>query len=219
MADKFLDNIAVLLLEVIGFISSPIYLFALSILIIDIDDELIEKLLGINIFVSILGIYVIGYIIRAISLFFSKLQYFNIISDIEAEITESEIYQAVINDISKKIQIDKKKIKFRDIRNIEFSKRPSIADKAYLFMFRANLFFDIFIVNLVFTLITLTYHLFYLFITCFFGEFVNELNVISSLVLVFFALILWHPLLDARKYFFKISYSIPITHYIANEKL
>ncbi|MFA5668671.1 MAG: hypothetical protein WC967_05455 [Balneolaceae bacterium] len=219
MIDKVLENIAVLLLEVIGFIASPIYLFALTLLIIEIDYEYIENILEINNLILFLGIYVIGYIIRSGSLFFGNCNHFDIRIEVEEEISDTEIYQVVKSDISKKINIDENKLSFRDIRNIEFSKRPPIADKAYLFMFRANLFFDIFIINLVSIFLVLSYHLIYLIIISFFGEIVNGLNVITSLVIVFIAFILWKPLLKARKYFFRISYSLPITHYIAHEKL
>ena len=211
---------AVLLLEIIGYISTPIYFIIIASFITVDLFEFLSEIPDINSFILIIGIYSLGYLFRAISNWVGGKGRLEVKSDIVNSIERSEVYKKVRAEFSNKISISENKLSFSDIRNIELSKHPEIADKAYLFMFRANLFLDILVINLIISTMVVLYYVLYLILVL--ANSISlpfELIQLNSFIVLILTLLTAKPLWNARRMFFRMSYSIPITHYLGKEKL
>ena len=205
MGDKIVENITDLLLEVIGYLTPITYLILLFSFFL--KEKITFNIPSIfdNELLLLIALYGFGYLLRSLSIYLGVKRPFNIQKKIIDELSQKSSYKKAKETLIVENNLDDN-ITYSEIRNICLGKYPDISNKVYLFMFRSSLFFDLFIINLLF-LIGILFD--YLFSSSLF-----EISFESG-VLVIIMIILMIPLLKARKRFFEISYKIPISNYLS----
>lgn len=207
MGEKIVENITDLLLEIIGYITPSVYL--LGVLYFFTTDEFSYSLPALfnNELLLLILLYATGYLIRTVSIQIAYLKWFNLKKSVVKELKKTEIFREVKRSIQEDLDIDKD-LDFNSIRSLCLGKYPAVSNKVYLFMFRSSLFFDLFIIN--------SFVIIAIIIDCFIG---SELFLHSTIHYVGYgALVLLSvPLLNSRKRFFKISYSIPINNFLSKK--